>query len=146
MYMPLPPFNAPTHELSESLENEANIKPPAEGIGTFFLRSPIICFGSARFVPQLYEFNEPESRFHGLIPASVDQCLKGSIDRYWHESAYYESGGGVSKYPEDKQAFKIRSVACGLIWLSIAIGVFTYSAFCHALPTSLLPGDSPSPE
>ncbi|KII65009.1 hypothetical protein RF11_05986 [Thelohanellus kitauei] len=59
-------FYVPSLQLTESLENNGmdsfplvkhtcgNLEPPAEGLRALFLKSPIIYFGRARSVPQLY--------------------------------------------------------------------------------------------
>ncbi|KII71636.1 hypothetical protein RF11_13492 [Thelohanellus kitauei] len=69
--------------------------------------------------------------------------LQGSKDQCGHPSASEESRR-VSKYPGSKRAFKIRSGACGLVWLPRASGLFTLAALRVALPKIVLPGNSPS--
>ncbi|KII63980.1 hypothetical protein RF11_01466 [Thelohanellus kitauei] len=51
--------------------------------------------------------------------AAVYLCLMGSRDQCGHPSAA-EEYRSVSKYPEGKLAFKIRSGACGFVFLARA--------------------------
>ncbi|KII64275.1 hypothetical protein RF11_10943 [Thelohanellus kitauei] len=106
----------------------------------------------------LSQFNEPKFRFRSLISASVgtmlncqprlhlsqscfssmsttcdytaavDVCLKGSKDRCVHPSPSEESRT-VTKYPEGKWAFKIRSGACSLVWLARGAD-YSHSQLC----------------
>ncbi|KII63738.1 hypothetical protein RF11_08124 [Thelohanellus kitauei] len=51
-----------------------------------------------------------------------------------------EESGMMSKYPEGKLAFKIRSGAFGLVWLARASELFTLAALSRAIPKSLHQG------
>ncbi|KII60448.1 hypothetical protein RF11_11901 [Thelohanellus kitauei] len=71
--------------------------------------------------------------------------LQGCKDQCGQQTSSKESRR-MSQYPEGKQAFKIFSRDCGIVWLARASGLLTLAGLSRALLKSLLPEDWPSPE
>ncbi|KII64817.1 hypothetical protein RF11_08620 [Thelohanellus kitauei] len=62
--------------------------------------------------------------------ATVDLCLKGSIDQFCYPSASLESN----------RCFQICSGTCRFVWIARASGLFTFASLSEALPKSLILG------
>ncbi|KII61300.1 hypothetical protein RF11_06464 [Thelohanellus kitauei] len=74
-----------------------------------------------------------------VYTAALDLCLEDIEDLGGHLSAY-EVSRRVSKYPECKQAIKIRKDRCDLIPLVQASGLFPLAVLRATAAKSLLPG------